>query len=79
MPSPQRALILVDVQQDCFGGGPLEIQYPPHTAPLPRITQAIEAAHAAGIPVVAVHHTMGDGAPVFNPTQPGFQLYTTVA
>lgn len=79
MPSPQRALVLIDVQQDYFGGGPLEIQHPPHTESLPRIVQAIEAAHAAGIPVVAVQHTMGDGAPVFNPAQSGFQLHPEVA
>lgn len=79
MPSPQRALVLIDVQQDYFGGGPLEIQHPPHTESLPRIARAIDAANAAGIPVVAVQHTMGDGAPVFNPTQPGFQLHSEVA
>ncbi|GAA1750782.1 isochorismatase family protein [Kocuria aegyptia] len=79
MPSPQRALVLIDVQQDYFGGGPLEIQHPTHTESLPRIVRAIEAADAAGIPVVAVQHTMGDGAPVFDPTQPGFQLHPEVA
>jgi nicotinamidase-related amidase len=79
MPSPQRALILVDVQQDYFGGGPLEIQHPPHSESVPRVVRAIEAAHAAGIPVVAVQHTMGEGAPVFDPTQPGFALHPEVA
>lgn len=79
MPSPQRALVLVDVQQDYFGGGPLEIQHPPHTESVPRVAQAIDAAHAAGIPVVTVQHTMGEGAPVFDPTQPGFQLHPEVA
>jgi nicotinamidase-related amidase len=79
MPIPNRALILIDVQQDYFGDGPLEIQYPPHADSLPRITQAIDAATAAGIPVVVVQHTMGDEAPLFNPTLPGFQLHPEVA
>ena len=77
MPTPRRALIIIDVQQEYFGG-PLEIQYPPHTDSLPRITRAIDAATAAGVPVVAVQHTMGEEAPVFNPTQPGFRLHPDV-
>ena len=77
MTSPNRALILIDVQQDYFGG-PLEIQYPPHADSLPQITRAIDAATAAGLPVVAVQHTMGEQAPLFNPTRPGFQLHPDV-
>jgi nicotinamidase-related amidase len=78
MTTPRRALILVDVQQDYFNGGPLEIQYPPHAESLPQIGRAIDAATAAGIPVVAVQHKTGEDAPVFNPTQPGFQLHPEV-
>jgi nicotinamidase-related amidase len=77
MTTPRRALILIDVQQDYFSG-PLEIQYPPHADSLPRITRAIDAATAAGIPVVAVQHAMSEGAPVFDQTQPGFQLHPDV-
>lgn len=77
MTTPRRALVLVDVQQDYFGG-PLEIQYPPHADSLRMITQAIDAATAAGIPVIAVQHTMGEEAPVFNPTTPGFALHPDV-
>ncbi|GIG23811.1 isochorismatase family protein [Cellulomonas denverensis] len=78
MTSPRRALILVDIQLDYFDGGPLEIQYPPHADSLPRITRAIDAATAAGIPVIAVQHTSGEDAPVFNPTLPGFRLHPEV-
>lgn len=77
MTTPRRALVLVDVQQDYFDG-PLEIQYPPHTDSLPRITQAIDAAKEAGIPIIAVQHTMGEEAPVFNPTLPGYALHPEV-
>lgn len=75
--TPRRALILVDVQQEYFGG-PLEIQYPPHTESLPQITRAIDAAISAGIPVVAIQHTAGEGAPVFDPSRPGFRLHPEV-
>lgn len=78
MTTPRRALVLVDVQQVYFGG-PLEIQYPPHTESLPRIAAAIDTAHAAGIPIAAVQHTMGEGAPVFDPSTPGFELHPEVA
>ena len=54
MTSPRRALVLVDVQRDYFDG-PLEIQYPPHADSLARITQAIDTATQAGVPVIAAH------------------------
>lgn len=34
MTAPNRALIVIDVQQEYFGG-PLEIRYPPHADSLP--------------------------------------------
>lgn len=74
---PRRALIVIDVQQDYFAG-PLEIQYPPHAESLPRITQAIDAAAEAGIPVAVIQHTLGEGAPVFDPASPGWQLHPEV-
>jgi nicotinamidase-related amidase len=78
MITSRRALIVIDVQQEYFSG-PLEIQYPPHAESLPQIARAIDAATAAGIPVVAVQHTAGEDAPVFNPTRQGFQLHPEVA
>ncbi len=77
MTTPNRALIVIDVQLDYFGG-PLEIQYPPHGDSLGQIARAIDAATAAGISVVAVQHTMGEDAPLFNPTRPGFQLHPEI-
>lgn len=77
MTTPTRALILVDIQQEYFGG-PLEIQFPSHADSLPKITAALDAATAAGIPVVAVQHTAGDEAPVFNPTTEQFALHPQV-
>lgn len=78
MTSPRRALVLVDVQLQYFSG-PLEIQYPPHTDSLPRITAAIDAATAAGLPIAVIQHTSGEQAPVFNPTTPEFALHPDIA
>jgi nicotinamidase-related amidase len=77
MSTPRRALILVDVQQQYFTG-PLEIQYPPHQESLPMIVRAIDAAAAAGIPIVAIQHSAGEGAPVFTPGTPEFDLHPDI-
>ncbi|GAA1196251.1 isochorismatase family protein [Prauserella alba] len=78
MTTPRRALVVIDVQQVYFDG-PLEVQHPPHADSLSAITRAIDVADAAGIPVVVVQHTMGEDAPLFNPTQPDFQLHPEIA
>jgi nicotinamidase-related amidase len=78
MTVPHRALILVDVQQEYFAG-PLEIQFPPHAESLPQITAAIDAATAAGTPIVVVQHRSGAGAPVFDPEAEGFALHPEIA
>lgn len=77
MTTPRRALILVDVQQLYFSG-PLEIQYPPHQESLPMIVRAIDAAAAAGIPIAAIQHSAGEGAPVFAPGTPEFDLHPDI-
>ncbi len=77
MMNPTRALVLVDVQQEYFDG-PLEIQFPAPADSLPKITAAIDAATANGVPVVVVQHTAGDEAPIFNPTMAGFALHPVV-
>lgn len=75
---PRRALIIVDVQNE-YVDGPLEIQYPPHAESLPRIGEAIDAATAAGIPIAMFQHTGGEGAPVFAPGTPGFDVHPDIA
>ncbi|WP_432245396.1 isochorismatase family protein [Arthrobacter sp. G.S.26] len=77
MTTPRRALIIVDIQQQYFSG-PLEIQFPAHAVSLPKIARAIDAAATAGIPVVAVQHSAGAGAPVFDPGTPAFALHPEV-
>jgi nicotinamidase-related amidase len=77
MSTPRRALILIDVQQQYFGG-PLEIQYPPHQESLPMIARAVDAATAEGIPIAVIQHSAGEGAPVFAPGTPGFALHPEI-
>jgi nicotinamidase-related amidase len=77
MSAPRRALVLVDVQQEYFAG-PLEIRHPDPADSVRVIARAIDAAAAAGIPVVVVQHTAGEGAPVFDPTSDAFRLHPEV-
>ncbi|BCW64990.1 isochorismatase family protein [Paenarthrobacter sp. MSM-2-10-13] len=77
MSTIRRALILVDVQQQYFSG-PLEIRYPHHQESLPMMTQAIDAATAAGIPIAAIQHSEGEGAPVFAPGSAEYELHPEV-
>ncbi len=75
---PRRALVVIDVQNEYFTGN-LPIEYPPRDGSLVAITRAIDAAHAAAIPVVVVQHTAPAGAPIFAPSTPTWQLHPEVA
>lgn len=77
MSSPRRALVVVDVQLD-YASGPLQIQHPPLEESVPQVVRALDAAAQARVPVVVVQHDSGEGAPVFDPTQPGFALHPDV-
>ena len=69
---PHRALLVIDVQNEYFSGN-LRIEYPPVEQSLPNIGRAMDAAQAAGIPVVVVQHNG------FGPGTPGWQLHEAVA
>lgn len=77
--APRRALIVIDVQNEYFQGGNLPIEFPPVADTLPRITQAMDTARAAGVPVVVVQHTAPPGAPVFDKATERWQLHPEVA
>lgn len=79
MTSPRRALIVIDVQNEYFAGGNLPIEYPLIGDTLPNIARAMDAAHAAGVPVVVVQHTAPPGAPVFDKATERWQLHPEVA
>lgn len=74
----KRALVVIDVQNDYFGDG-LPIEYPPVERTLPNIGRAMDAARAAGVPVVVVQNTAPAGSPVFDQGQPGWELHPSVA
>lgn len=75
---PRRALVVVDVQNEYFTGN-LLIEHPPRDQSVLAIGRAMDAARAAGIPVVVVQHTAPAGAPVFDKPSATWQLHPEVA
>jgi nicotinamidase-related amidase len=75
---PRRALVVIDVQNEYFPGGSLPIEYPPVEQTLPNITRAMDAARAAGVPVVVVRHHAPPGAPLFQADAPQGQLHAEI-
>ncbi|MEW6704663.1 MAG: cysteine hydrolase family protein [Pseudomonadota bacterium] len=77
--APRRALVVIDVQMEYFEGGGLPIEHPPVAQTLPNIGRAMDAARAAGVPVVVVQHDAPAGAPLFQPGSERWQLHPEVA
>lgn len=75
---PKRALIVIDVQNEYFSGK-LRIEYPDVEQSLANICAAMDAAQAAGIPVVVVQHVLPETAPVFARGSAGADLHPQVA
>lgn len=75
---PRRALVVIDVQKEYFTGG-LLIEYPPVEQTLPNIGRAMDAAHAAGIPVVVVQNSSPASSPLFAKGSAQWELHETVA
>ncbi len=75
--SPKRALIVIDVQNEYFSGK-LRIEYPDVRVTLPNICRAMDAASAAGIPVVVVQHLFPSAAPVFARGSDGAELHPEI-
>lgn len=73
-----RALVVIDVQNE-YDGGALAIVHPPLTTSLPNIAAAMDAATAAGIPVVVVVQQGAPGGPAFAPGTRGAELHPVVA
>ena len=55
LPVSRRALLVIDVQNEYFDGV-LPITDPPTSTSLPNVTRAMDAARAAGVPVIVVQH-----------------------
>ncbi|ACC69668.1 cysteine hydrolase family protein [Paraburkholderia phymatum] len=78
MPTPRRALIVIDVQNE-YVTGDLLIEYPDVQTSLSNIGRAIDTARAARIPVVVVQNFAPAGSPVFARGSEGAQLHAVVA
>ena len=78
MSSPKRALIVIDVQNEYFSGK-LGISYPDPAITLPNVGRAMDAAAAAGIPVVVVQHITPPGTPIFAAGSHGAALHPSIA
>lgn len=76
--SPRRALIVIDVQNE-YVDGKLRIEWPPVDSALDRIGRAMDAAHAAGVPVVVVQNRTPAGSPLFAHGTRGWELHPVVA
>lgn len=72
-----RALIVIDVQND-YIGGKLPITWPPVEQSLANIGRAMDAAKAAGIPVVAVQNILPASAPFMAEGTTGAELHPVV-
>jgi nicotinamidase-related amidase len=59
MTTPDTALIIIDVQEEYFSGS-LQIEHPPRDVSLARIGAAMDAATAAGTPVVVIRQNGPD-------------------
>lgn len=75
--TPRRALVVIDVQNEYFTGN-LLIKHPPVQQSLPNIARAMDAARAAGIPVVVVQHSEAAGAPLFAKGSSTWELHEVV-
>ncbi len=73
-----RALIVIDVQND-YDGGALPIEYPPFAETVLRVGQAMDAARAAGVKVVVVKQLAPVGSPIFAAGSHGGDLHPAVA
>jgi nicotinamidase-related amidase len=75
-PPSGRALLVIDVQLEYFTGL-MPVTHP--AGHFERVLEAIDAARAAGVPVVAIQHTsMRDGAQTFVKGSEGWQVHPEV-
>lgn len=78
MTTPRRALIVIDVQNE-YVSGDLPIEYPDVQSSLANIGRAMDAARAAGVPVVVVQNLAPASSPLFARGSSGAQLHPAVA
>jgi nicotinamidase-related amidase len=77
MTAPRRALIVIDVQNE-YVTGALPIEFPDIQTSLANIGRAMDAARAAGIPVVVVQNFAPASSPLFARGSAGSELHPVV-
>ncbi|MFM0175933.1 cysteine hydrolase family protein [Paraburkholderia sediminicola] len=77
MTTPRRALIVIDVQNE-YVSGDLPIEYPAVDSSLANIGRAMDAARAAGVPVVVVQNFAPASSPLFARGSSGAELHPVV-
>ncbi|WP_370618405.1 isochorismatase family protein [Mumia qirimensis] len=78
MTSPQRALIVVDVQNEYFDGI-LQVQHPDRETSLANVLRGMDVAAEQNLPVVVVQHELPEDAPVFAKGSASWELHPEVA
>ena len=76
--NPRRALVVIDVQNE-YVSGDLPIEFPPIDLSLANIGRAMDAARAAGVPVVVVQNFAPADSPLFARGSVGAELHPVVA
>ena len=76
--NPRRALVVIDVQNE-YVSGDLPIEFPPIDTSLANIGRAMDAARAAGVPVVVVQNFATADSPLFARGSVGAELHPVVA
>ena len=74
---PRRALIVIDVQNEYVTGN-LPIEFPDIRLSLSNIANAMDAAKAAGIPIIVVQQSAPAGSPIFAKGSNGWELHDVV-
>jgi nicotinamidase-related amidase len=75
---PKRALIVIDVQNEYFDGA-LPISDPPPQLSLANVGRAMDAATAAGVPVIVVRHGSTDPeSPIFRQGSHAWELHSEI-
>jgi nicotinamidase-related amidase len=75
----RRALLVIDVQNEYFDGA-LPISDPAPETSLANVGRAMDAADAAGVPVIVVRHTSSEAdSPIFRAGSHAWELHPEVA
>jgi nicotinamidase-related amidase len=75
--APRHALIVIDVQNEYFTGN-LQIEYPPSSQSLANIGRVMDAATAAGVPVIVIQQHSPADSPAFASGSDGWRIHEAV-